>query len=96
MANGKNKLIQVSLTESGAYFIYELPKVVRGIRGKNRERVDEVLIHGVPKSKLQEFCIKNEIQITNLAVYQFGLQILKVIPGSSDYNETGGYNNGGK
>ena len=96
MNQKKQELIQVSLTNSGAYFIYSVPNVKRGIRGKTRGHADEVIIHGVPKSKLQEFCIKNEIQITNLAVYQFGSRILKVIPGSSDYNETGGYNDGGK
>ena len=91
MEQKKQELIQVSLTNSGAYFIYSVPNVKRGIRGKTRGRADEVIIHGIPKNKLQDFCVKNEIQITNMAVYQYGEKILINIPGSSDYNKTGRY-----
>ena len=36
----------------------------------------------------------HEIQITNLAVYQYGEKILINIPGSTDCNKTGRYSNG--
>ena len=96
MDQKKQELIQVSLVDSGAYFIYSVPNVKRGIRGKTRGRANEVIIHGIPKNKLQDFCVNNEIQITNLAVYQYGEKILINIPGSRDYNKTGGYDNGSK
>ena len=82
--------------DAGAYFIYRLPNVARGMHGKTKGHADEVLIQGIPKKRLQDYCVKNEIQITNLAVYQFGEKILINIPGSRDYNETGGYDNGSK
>lgn len=91
MDQKKQELIQVSLTNSGAYFIFSVPNVKRGICGKTRGHADEVIIHGIPKNKLQDFCVKNEIQITNLAVYQYGEKILINISGSSDYNKTGRY-----
>ena len=49
MDQKKQELIQVSLTNSGAFFIYSVPNVKRGIRGKTRGRADEVIIHGIPK-----------------------------------------------
>lgn len=46
-----------------------VPKVSRGMHGKSKGHVDEVLIVGVPNSKLQKWCIDNQIYITNKAVY---------------------------
>lgn len=65
-------LVQVSLIPQGAYFTYKL-RVTRGIRGNDKGKVDEVLIHGVPTKRLQDFCVKNNIIITNMAVYDTDL-----------------------
>lgn len=65
----ENKLIQVSLDDSGAYFLYLIKDVNRGIRGKNRAKADEIISVGVPNKKLQNYCMQNNIFITNRAVY---------------------------
>lgn len=62
-------IIQISLFKAGAYIMHLVPKVSRGMHGKSKGHVDEVLIVGVPNSKLQQWCIDNRIYITNKAVY---------------------------
>lgn len=62
------ELIQVNLTPFGAYFLYKI-KVTRGIRGKTKGKVDEIIVVGINKDKLQKYCVDNEIIITNKAVY---------------------------
>lgn len=62
-------LIQVDLIDIGAYFIYRINNVQRGIKGKSRGQVDEIIAVGVPRHKLQKYCVDNEIIITNQAVY---------------------------
>lgn len=63
------KLIQVTIQKNGAYFMYQI-EVQRGIKGKSKSKVKEVLIDGIPFNKLQEYCIKNKFVITNKAIYQ--------------------------
>ena len=77
------KLVQVNLMPFGAYFLYSLP-VKRGIRGKTKAVVDELIVHGIPKEKLQDFCINNDIQITNKAVYVNGEKVL-IADGKGNY-----------
>ena len=60
----KMKLVDVSLQEFGAYFIYEL-EVQRGIRGKTKGKVNELLIVGIPKQKLHQYCLDKGIWIAN-------------------------------
>ena len=63
-------LIQLSFNSKGsAYFIYQI-KVTRGIRGNTKGKVNEVLIVGIPKSAIEKYCIKNNLFITNKAVYE--------------------------
>lgn len=56
------KLIKVCPNEHGAYFLYSIP-VKRGIRGKTKSVVEELLIVGVPLSKLDEACAKEGVLI---------------------------------
>lgn len=71
----EDKLIQVSFLPKGsAYFMYKIPKVTRGIRGKSKGKVDELLIVGVPFSQMEQFCEKNEFIITDRAVYQYNMR----------------------
>lgn len=63
------ELKQISFTNGGAYFLYLLPNVTRGMHGKNKSKVNEILIVGVPYKDLQNYCIKDNIVITNKAVY---------------------------
>lgn len=61
-------LIQVSIHDFGAYFVYKVP-VQRGIKGKTKSKVDEVISVGVPSKRLQAWCISQGLIITNKAVY---------------------------
>ena len=56
----------ISFNEHGAYFIYRVPSVKRGIRGKSRGHVDEVMIVGIPKNKVAEYIIKNNIDLNKV------------------------------
>lgn len=56
------KIIQISRNENGDwYVVYQLPGVQRGIKGKTKSKVDEVLIIGVPKAKFNAWCKKNNL-----------------------------------
>ena len=69
------ELIQVSLNKSGAYFMESIV-AARGMHGKTKGHVKEVLIIGVPNSQLQSYCERNDICITNKAVYISGKKVL--------------------
>ena len=58
----KPKLIKVAVNDKGAYFIYEIT-VQRGIKGKTKSKVKELLIHEVPLSDLDNFCKKEGLRI---------------------------------
>ena len=63
-------LVQVSINGGGSiYFLYAI-KVQRGIRGKTKGKADELLIMGIPKSAIERYCRKNNLVITNKAVYE--------------------------
>ena len=64
----EEKLIQINIDDKKAYFIYSL-EVQRGIRGKTKGRVGEVLIFGCNIKHLQDYCVKHNLVITNKAVY---------------------------
>ena len=70
MESNINNLIQVSINKSGVYFMYKVPQVKRGIRGKTKGKVDEVLIVGIPLKQVEEYCVRNNLIITNKAVYE--------------------------
>ena len=46
----------------GMYFIYKIP-VKRGIRGKTKGKVDEIIVYGIPIKKLPQFVQKHEDEI---------------------------------
>ena len=46
----------INRNQNGDYYIiFRLPKVARGMHGKSKGHVDEVLIVGVPQAKLDMF-----------------------------------------
>ena len=46
-------LLAINRNENGDYyFLYAVPNVKRGIRGKSKGQVNEILIVGVPKANL--------------------------------------------
>lgn len=65
------ELIQVTVQSNGVYFMYRLENVTRGIRGKTKGKVDEVIICGVPMKNVEKYCETNHLIITNKAVYQY-------------------------
>lgn len=56
-------LSEVNPCEHGVYLIFRIPKVARGMHGKTKGHVDEVLIVGVPWSKADDFLAKYGIRI---------------------------------
>ena len=56
-------LEEVNPTEHGVYCIFRIPNVKRGIRGKTRGKVDELLIVGIPHSRANQFLNKYGIRI---------------------------------
>ena len=90
MENNEMKLIRVSLrsTEKGinAYFVYRLP-VQRGIKGKTRSKVNEILAVGVPASQLQRYCNDNHYTISNYYVYQDEKILLEINKEGTAYVE---------
>lgn len=58
------KLVQISPNEHGCYFVYQV-EVQRGIRGKNKGKVKELLIVGVPKNQLNSYCKREGVRIEN-------------------------------
>ena len=56
-------LEEVNPTEHGVYCIFRVPNVRRGIRGKTRGKVDELLIVGIPLSKANQYLSKYGIRI---------------------------------
>lgn len=64
------ELVQISINPTGAYITYKIP-VQRGIRGKTKSKVDELLIVGISlkNDRFHNYCIKEGIYITNKAVY---------------------------
>lgn len=54
------------------YFIYKLPKVKRGMHGKTKGNVDELLIVGVNRKNFNSYCEKEGLQLRleNLKDYE--------------------------
>lgn len=58
------KLEFISKNKDGNYYIgYRVP-VKRGIRGKE-DTVDELVIIGMPKDRMEAFCQKHGIEVIN-------------------------------
>ena len=62
MSNNDKNLVFISKTAGGYYFGYKV-KVQRGIRGKTKSIVDELLIVGMPTDKAIEHAKKEGIKI---------------------------------
>lgn len=51
----------ISKNDNGDYYVGYKVKVQRGIRGKTKSKVDEVLIVGIPKKDFKSFCLKENL-----------------------------------
>ena len=56
-------LDEVNPTDVGVYLIYRVPKVPRGMHGKTKGHVDELLIVCLPWSKANDYLAKYGIRI---------------------------------
>lgn len=56
-------LEEVCPNDCGVYLIFRVPNVQRGIKGKSRSKVDELLIVGIPWSKSEKILSKYGIRI---------------------------------
>ena len=59
-------LEEVNPQEAGVYCIFRLPNVKRGMHGKTKGHVDELLIVGLPWSKANKWLKKYGIRIEKL------------------------------
>lgn len=50
------KIDFISRNKDGNWYVGYRVKVQRGIKGKNRSKVDELLIVGIPDSKFDAWC----------------------------------------
>ena len=57
-----NKIEFVSRNKDGNYYVGFRVPVKRGIRGKTKAVVDELIIVGMHKDKFKDFCKKNNIE----------------------------------
>ena len=56
MSKPFENLIAINRNENGDYyFIFKVPQVARGMHGKTKGHVDELLIVGVPQKKLVSY-----------------------------------------
>lgn len=53
----------ISKNKNGDYYFGFKVKVQRGIRGKTKSIVDELIIVGMPKEKATDFCKKEGIRL---------------------------------
>jgi len=59
----KTELQYITKNKDGNYYAIYKVKVQRGIKGKTKSKVDELLIVGIPKSKFKDFCKKHNINV---------------------------------
>lgn len=57
------KIIQISRNENGDWYVLYKLRVQRGIKGKTKSKVDEVLIVGIPQAKFDAWCKKNNLVV---------------------------------
>ena len=53
----------ISRNKDGNWYVGYRVKVQRGIKGKTKSKVDEVLIVGIPNSKFDEWCKKHNVRV---------------------------------
>jgi len=57
------ELQYIAKNKDGNYYAIYKVKVQRGIKGKTKSKVDELIIVGIPKSEFKDFCKKHNINI---------------------------------
>lgn len=84
------KLVRVSLkiSEKGVagYFLYRM-LVPRGMRGKTKAKVNEILAVGVPAHSMQRYCNDHHYCISNYYVYQDDKILLEINKEGTAYVE---------
>ena len=61
-----NRIQFISKNKNGDYYVGFLVPVQRGIKGKNKGKVDELLIVGVPKNKFPSWCKEHGIEVKEI------------------------------
>lgn len=57
------EIVFISKNKNGDFYVGYKIQVNRGIRGKSRAHVDELLIVGIPKERFPKFCKQHNIVI---------------------------------
>lgn len=59
----KEEIAFISQNQDGNWYIGYKVKVQRGIKGKTKSKVDELLIVGIPESKFDDFCKREGLHV---------------------------------
>lgn len=51
----------ISKNDNGDFYVCYTIMVQRGIKGKSKSKVEEVIIVGVPKNQFKDFCNKHNL-----------------------------------
>ena len=65
-----NDIAFISKNKNGDYYFGFKVKVQRGIKGKTKSKVDELIIVGMPKEKVADFCKKEGIRLEDYITEQ--------------------------
>lgn len=57
------KIKFISKNKNGDFYVGYIIPVQRGIKGKTRSKVNELIIVGVPKAEMPKFCRDHNIKI---------------------------------
>ena len=60
------KIKWISKNDNGDFYVGYTVSVQRGIRGKTKGKVDELLIIGIPKNQFKEFCNKHALNYNEI------------------------------
>lgn len=59
----KKEIVFVSCNSDGNFYVGYKIKVQRGIRGKSKSKVDELIIVGIPRDKFNKWCLLEGLKV---------------------------------
>ena len=66
------KIEFISRNKDGNWYVGYKTKVQRGIKGKSRSKVDELLIIGIPDKKFDKWCKEHNIWVQDEEGHRWG------------------------
>lgn len=65
----------INCNENGDWYVGYRVKVQRGIKGKTKSKVDELLIVGIPGSQFNDFCKREGIIVKKESIEDGSIEI---------------------